>query len=587
MSNYKKIKIHLFYFQFFLSLLILSSCALKTKGELPVDGGNICDGGSVLCGHFCVDTQSDRNNCGVCGKKCEDPYAVCIGGECKCSAPFVECSGKCVNTQIDRNNCGGCGKKCDNMAQCVSGKCQCGQGFTDCNGKCVNTNTDSQNCGECGHACTGNEVCNGQGVCTVECSSGYTLCEGNPSYCADINSDPMNCGECGHICGPYDHAFPVCSSGNCDMLCDFGYGDANNWMNDGCECTITAGGNEVCDGTDNDCNGRADETFSCVFGNEEECTAYGTCIGNHRCEQPNCAYGNCWSPSWNCEPPGSTDRQYCGDGGCGVQSRTCNSDCSWGEWGECRLRSGNECFTGETRHCGNCGTETCVSCNWSGNCENQGVCHPGDTQTQSCGNCGTQTRTCNSSCQWGSWGSCTGEGVCQPGATENCTTTCGTTGSKTCSSSCTWGNCNPPPETCNGIDDDCDGQCDEPGCCMGTTENCTTTCGTTGSKTCSSSCTWGNCNPPPETCNGIDDDCDGQCDEPGCCMGTTESENCGNCGTHTRTCNSSCQWGDWGNCLGDKKANGESCSSNDECCSRNCCPPGGPNRSCTESPCGT
>jgi len=333
---------------------------------------NECPDGLTSCGGICIDILSDRNNCGACGKVCSDSYASCISGECKCNPPFVECSGKCVNTQIDKNNCGECGKKCDAVAQCVDGKCQCAQGFTDCNGKCVNTNTDLQNCGQCGHACPSGKVCNGEGVCSDNCSSGYTLCVENPAYCADLNSDPMNCAGCGNVCGPYDHAFSVCSSGNCDMFCDSGYGDANHQMSDGCECTIS-NESEVCDGIDNDCNGKIDDTFMCALGEMRECLAYGTCPGWQTCSQPYCLYGNCSNSSWDCEPPGTTGSQPCGSGNCGIQTRTCNSDCSWEPWGECTLASDNECFEGEESSCnylGICpGKKICnSSCKWS-NCD--------------------------------------------------------------------------------------------------------------------------------------------------------------------------------------------------------------------------
>ena len=65
--------------------------------------------------------------------------------------------------------------------------------------------------------------------------------------------------------------------------------------------------------------------------------------------------------------------------------------------------------------CGNCGVRTReVTCNtytgeWQSGewsiCSNEGVCTPGNTDSSSCsdGKKGTMTRTCNNSCQWGSW----------------------------------------------------------------------------------------------------------------------------------------------------------------------------------------
>mgnify|MGYP001197286549 CR=1 FL=1 len=64
-------------------------------------------------------------------------------------------------------------------------------------------------------------------------------------------------------------------------------------------------------------------------------------------------------------------------------------------------------------------------------------------------------------------------------------------------------------EKCNGLDDDCDGETDED-----LTRDCSTACGP-GSQTCAAG-VWSACpavQPAPETCNDVDDDCDGQTDE--------------------------------------------------------------------------
>ena len=65
------------------------------------------------------------------------------------------------------------------------------------------------------------------------------------------------------------------------------------------------------------------------------------------------------------------------------------------------------------------------------------------------------------------------------------------------------------PELCNGLDDNCDGQIDE-----NLSESCQTTCGK-GHKTCSVG-VWSTCTidqPNPEVCNGVDDNCNGLVDE--------------------------------------------------------------------------
>ncbi|HUS29267.1 MAG TPA: vWA domain-containing protein [Kofleriaceae bacterium] len=68
-------------------------------------------------------------------------------------------------------------------------------------------------------------------------------------------------------------------------------------------------------------------------------------------------------------------------------------------------------------------------------------------------------------------------------------------------------------ETCDGLDNDCDGKVDED-----LTRACSNACGA-GTETCHAG-NWEGCTAPPasastEVCDGVDNDCDGQTDEPG------------------------------------------------------------------------
>ena len=108
---------------------------------------------------------------------------------------------------------------------------------------------------------------------------------------------------------------------------------------------------------------------------------------------------------------------------------------------------------------------------------------------------------------------------CSAGQTDGtCQTQCQSTGSRVCDANGFWGACTPPQETCNQKDDDCDGQTDEDLVNCGQTSNCTsaeqqcvTSCNNVGKQFCQDG-QWGPCMPPAETCNGQDDDCDGQID---------------------------------------------------------------------------
>lgn len=66
-------------------------------------------------------------------------------------------------------------------------------------------------------------------------------------------------------------------------------------------------------------------------------------------------------------------------------------------------------------------------------------------------------------------------------------------------------------ETCDGVDNDCDGQVDED-----LVRSCQSACGV-GTETCSAG-GWGSCEPiapSVEVCDNMDNDCDGEVDEPG------------------------------------------------------------------------
>jgi len=137
---------------------------------------------------------------------------------------------------------------------------------------------------------------------------------------------------------------------------------------------------------------------------------------------------------------------------------------------------------------------------------------------------------------------------------------------------CTNAGTRPPvAETCNGVDDDCDGVIDE-----GVTQGCYTGASGTsgvgvcraGTQTCAAGA-WSACVgqvvPATESCNNLDDDCDGAIDEgvtQGCYTGASGTSGVGVCRAGTQTCSA----GAWGACTGETLPGTETCNNLDDNC---------------------
>src|SRR5512135_2855836 len=97
---------------------VASNCANSPVS--PTDAGSDAapigpcgPGTAVKCGDTCVDTQSNAQNCGACGKACPADQ-VCSHGTCAtvCAQGTTHCGNDCVDIGSDVNNCGQCGKAC-------------------------------------------------------------------------------------------------------------------------------------------------------------------------------------------------------------------------------------------------------------------------------------------------------------------------------------------------------------------------------------------------------------------------------------------------------------------------------------------
>lgn len=368
-------------------------CMVTNSGVELCDGAdNDCDG--VIDNGF--DLQSDVKNCGKCGVVCSAASAdsSCQAGACAfaCKAghydankkPSDGCEYVCTPTADPTEICDGLDNDCNGQIDgedlglsytpadrtCYSsaaGSCQ--TGLTTCVAAklvCVGAGPPSEevcdgrdnNCNgtvdeadpNLGKTCyaPGASGCDAGGTCKGECKRGaYTctkaalvcggmvipqveICDGKDNDCDgvvdngfDTDTDPRNCGGCGHACS-FAHGIPLCVSGVCAFdpksgqgACADGWVDANHNPADGCEYACIMDGVEVCDGKDNDCNGLVDAADPGLVYPANFCLQAGECAkgpggSTHSGWESAASYPVCTTPagaaagaapSWICNYP--------------------------------------------------------------------------------------------------------------------------------------------------------------------------------------------------------------------------------------------------------------------------------------------
>ena len=328
---------------------------INTDGGFQLPGGRggatgVGDAGSSSCEDADLDT--DPHNCGSCGNECAISGArpKCVAGKCQiddCSFGRYDINGKlsdgceyaCVpgvsakeicndlddncdgsidegfDLEHDSKNCGACGNECsvpNGAASCNGGACKltsCAVGFYDvnqidadgCEYECTPSNGGVEICDGLDNNCDGvaddgnpggGQACDTycpDGVCKGICTSGTQVCvagsticipgvgptletcDGRDEDCAgvtdngfDLSSDPRNCGACGNNCTEqFSHAVGTCVNSTCTLLvCDDGYKDYDA-TTPGCEkCAVWPTTAESCNGADDDCDGIVDNPLA-------------------------------------------------------------------------------------------------------------------------------------------------------------------------------------------------------------------------------------------------------------------------------------------------------------------------------------
>ncbi len=268
---------------------------------------------------------------------------------------------------------------------------------------------------------------------------------------------------------------------------------------------------ETCNGADDDCDGQTDEDFSLAG------LAVGApCVGTGECGLGKVACGDAGIPVCSSDPGGADSK---------ASAELCNGfddDCDG-------ITDDGLTFAGlplgaPCEGIGACGHGLVV-------CGKQGaaICstNPGAPDSKAVAEvCNGLDDNCNGQTDEGfAWqgialgGPCSGLGVCGTGVAV-----CAISGIATCSSQPDADTVPPPPELCDGKDNDCDGAtdegmawqgsslgavCDGFGACGAGTVECTAA----GAVACSTN-QGGSAHPGGfEICNGEDDDCDGLTDD--------------------------------------------------------------------------
>jgi hypothetical protein len=259
-----------------------------------------CAEGSACCDGTCTPLGT-LTDCTSCGDACGDAAraaSTCgaTGCEFECDEGFADCdtsSPDCEQSLLTPTHCGACGNGCPSGELCgtVAGEPQCvsscAASEAECSGACVDTSTHVLHCGGCDQACPeppgSSAVCTAS-TCGVVCDPGFGLCGGScvalQTYYRDADGDGF-----GNPGGPTEEGCPG-SPPN-------GFSATNDDCDD-LRPTIHLNAAEVCDGLDQDCDGIEDEDFECAGSDTQSCTiTVGSCtaVGTQSCVS--CGWGAC------------------------------------------------------------------------------------------------------------------------------------------------------------------------------------------------------------------------------------------------------------------------------------------------------
>tara|TARA_Y100001970_G_scaffold293857_1_gene443903 strand:+ start:1620 stop:5849 length:4230 start_codon:yes stop_codon:yes gene_type:complete len=558
-------------------------------GACQAQGVITCEGGMIM--NSCVENESSEedNNCDLIDNDCDgvldedfEPTVTACGiGECRREGNTRCINGEeedvCVPHLPQREICDGLDNDCDNQVDEDLGL----------------GDVCSVGVGECGN--TGTFVCgnNGDVVCNASPREPQVeVCDGLDNDCdrfVDEDSTDMIIGTACDM--SEEHVLGECARNRGTYMCTVGG-----------EITCIGGNTpraEQCNRLDDDCDGNVDEDFP---GLGDECFAgLGLCerSGSIECSQDGLT-ASCTATPRNplsIEQCGNNQDDDCNglvdegeecvcmDGQeveCGSNIGSCllgTQTCQFGQYGECLggVQPVDETCNGEDDDCDEAVDE---GFNVGNGCNiGQGVCFSEGVVT--CEGCNAHIIEPNDEICNGLDDDCDGtvdENPTDPTIGEDCGPELGVCGSDRGSLVCSnaeiicEGGVQPEDEVCNGLDDDCDGDTDELFVLLGTPCSAGVgQCQRNGVYVCSEDGNDTRCNavagqPQNETCNRLDDNCDGNVDEIQCNCSNGDTQPCGSnvgaCQQGVETCTN----GQWGECVNEVSPVEEACNALDDDC---------------------